>query len=475
MNIQQLKKLILEGGECQRLEFKTSTSELKSAMTTACAFLNEKGGVIVLGAKNNGELIGQNVTDRTKQELANEIRKIEPKASIEIYYLTVATNLQVIVLDVHAGKHAPYVYDGRPYERITSSTSRMTQHHYEQLIINRGQQNHAWDKDSVSNYDIDDLDHEEIREMIQDGIDQNRISAQVLTYSIERILRKLNLIHNKQLTNAAMVLFAKDVTDDFSQCTIKLARFRGRDKFGDFIDNQRVEGNAFEIIRAADAFSARHLPIASHFEPGQIKRVDQPAVPTQALREALINAICHRDYSIYASTLSLAIYDDRLELWNAGKLSSNLRLEDLRISHDSYPRNKKIAAIFYQRGWIEMWGTGTTRMIDFCKNNKTPEPEFHEYSGGFSVVFPFKEPMQTGIAKEEGLQPTPELTLRQKEIIIILEKSGEMSLTAIRQYFKSPPAISTLRDDLTTLKSKKIIDSRGKARATTWFLIKNKR
>lgn len=468
MNIQQLQKLIQEG-ESHHLEFKKSTAQIKPAFETVCAFLNGKGGFLLFGVKDNGELIGQQVSDNTKQDIANEIRKIEPNAPIEIHYVRLENHHQIIVLEVHTGSHAPYTYDGRPYERITSSTSRMTQHHYEQLIIKRGHQNHAWDKDYAENYTIDDLDHDEIRLMIQDGIDQNRISSEVIHYSIDRILNQLELTCDEKITNAAVVLFAKKMSSDFFQCTIKMARFRGKDKTGDFIDNQRFSGNAFQIIRAADAFTARHLPIASHFESGQIKRIDQPAVPNRALREALINAISHRDYTAYTSTISLAIYDDRLELWNAGILPARLKLKDLRSSHDSHPRNKQIAMAFYERGWIEMWGTGTTRMIEFCRKNGTPEPEFHEYAGGFAVVFPFKDPMNTLIVDEPI---TIQLTSRQQEILSILGTRGEMSLNNLRENLKYPPAISTLREDLTLLKSKGILGYRGKARATMWFLIK---
>lgn len=276
---------------------------------------------------------------------------------------------------------------------------------------------------------------------------------------------------DEKITNAAVVLFAKKMSLDFFQCTIKMARFRGKDKTGDFIDNQRFSGNAFQIIRAADAFAARHLPIASHFEPGQIKRIDQPAVPNRALREALINAISHRDYTAYTSTISLAIYDDRLELWNAGTLPNRLKLEDLRSSHDSHPRNKQIAMAFYERGWIEMWGTGTTRMIEFCRKNGTPEPEFREYAGGFAVVFPFKEVMNT-----EAVLPSEvhlHLTSRQTEILQILQNKAIMSAQEIMEALESPPAPRTLRDDLMYLKKHRLIDSKGHAKTTRWFLVVN--
>lgn len=468
MNLTQLKQRIHDG-ESHQVEFKRSTTQIKAAFTTICAFLNGSGGVVVFGAKDNGELIGQQVADKTKLELANEIKKIEPNVQISVHYIPIENGQQVIVLEVPQGKHAPYVYDARPYERIQSSTTQMTQHHYEQLIIQRGHQNHSWEKEFTSEYNINDLDHDEIRRTVKEGIDQHRIPVEVMTYDIEHILENLELTKNGRLTNAAVVLFAKKISNDYAQCAIKLARFRGRDKLGDFIDNQWIRGNAFQLLQAAHDFSSRHLPVAGFFEQDNWKRIDQAAVPALALREALINSICHRDYTVFNTTLMLAIYDDRLELWNAGELPKQLNIENLKNPHGSYPRNKNIANVFYKRGWIETWGTGTTRMIDFCRNNKTPEPEFNQYSGGFSITFPFNEPMHSEAQKNVA---TSQLTDRQQEILNILIKKDSMTSSEINHQLNAPLAARTLRHELAILKEKGAVNSLGSTKNTIWFIVK---
>jgi ATP-dependent DNA helicase RecG len=200
--------------------------------------------------------------------------------------------------------------------------------------------------------------------------------------------------------------------------------------------------------------------------------VDQPAVPALALREALVNAISHRDYSNRSASIALAIFDDRLEIWNNGELPSELKIEDLKKPHQSYPRNEEIATIFYKRGWVEGWGTGTLRMIRYCQKNGTPEPEFKEYSGGFSVTFRFKESMSSEIKKSPEIPPV-ELTARQKEIIDILKTADEMTIKNIIQNLTSPPAERTLRDDLSKLRDKGFVGSRGRAKNAMWFLVKN--
>ena len=214
------------------------------------------------------------------------------------------------------------------------------------------------------------------------------------------------------------------------------------------------------------------MPVAGFFEQNNWKRTDQAAVPALALREGLINAICHRDYTGYNATLMLAIYDDRLELWNVGELPKELTIENIKNPHSSYPRNKNIANVFYKRGWIETWGTGITRMIGFCHINKTPEPEFSQYSGGFSITFPFNEPMNTEIqAPDEstGYQ----LTKRQEEILTILNKADKMTTGGIMKQLKAPPAERTVRYELANLKGKGLINSSGSTKTTMWFIVVN--
>jgi ATP-dependent DNA helicase RecG len=467
MDIDKLQSII-KTGESVCLEFKTTTSQLKATFETICAFLNGQGGIVLIGVKNDGQIIGQDITDNTRQEIAREIKKIEPPAQIDVSYINIKNNKFVIVFEANFGRHAPYTYDGRSYERIQSSTCKMSQHQYEQLLVKRGQLSYSWEDQLADGYDLTMLDYEEIRRTIKEGVDQNRISVEVLNYDIEHILTKLKLLRDNKLINAAVVLYAKDVQPRYPNCMIRMARFRGIDKLGDFIDNQRVYGNAFQLISVAIDFIRRHLPIASYFEPGKLQRIDQPAVPGLAIREALVNAISHRDYTNRSATIALAIFDDRLEIWNNGELPPQLNIEDLRKPHQSYPRNEEISTIFYKRGWVEGWGTGTVRMIHYCQKNGTPEPEFKEYSGGFSVIFRFKEPMSS-IAHHVLHY---ELTSRQDEILKILSVGHKMAVRDISSLLEVAPAARTLRDDLARLKELGLIGLEGKAKTAKWFILK---
>ena len=182
------------------------------------------------------------------------------------------------------------------------------------------------------------------------------------------------------------ILFGKESLPDYPQRQLRLARFKGTDK-SEFLDNRQPRGHAFALLDEAMTFLHRHLPISGRFEPGRLERIDELLFPTAALREALVNALCHRDYSIHGGAVSVAVYDDRTEIWSDGTLPFGLRPEDLKREHTSHPRNPFITDVFYRRGLIEQWGRGTQKIVELCVRAGHPEPEFGEQAGSVFVRF----------------------------------------------------------------------------------------
>ena len=110
-----------------------------------------------------------------------------------------------------------------------------------------------------------------------------------------------------ELNNAAVILYSKKIPADYSQCFIRMGRFID-DTMDDVLDSRQIRGNAFQILTEATEFMKRHLPISSRFDANQLERIDEIAIPFLAIREAIINSICHRDYSSRAGDISLYIY-----------------------------------------------------------------------------------------------------------------------------------------------------------------------
>jgi len=242
------------------LEFKRSTAQLKSAGQTLCAFLNGNSGTVLIGVNDKGNIIGQEVNDHTQQELGSVLARLAPETSVEASYLDIGkNNKRIIILKANFNANLqPYTFDGKPYIRLESNTMAMPRDQYHRLSINNIQRNKGWEDGIANKVTIDDLDTEEIINTINVGLANGRITKGNPAEGTKKILKRLNLLEDGKITNAAVVLFAKNPVTWFPQCKIRLARFRGTNK-REFIDNRQVEGNAFKIIDETMAFAIRYL------------------------------------------------------------------------------------------------------------------------------------------------------------------------------------------------------------------------
>lgn len=389
MNINDIKtvKSIIENTENNRTEFKETTGQLERAMETICAFLNGTGGTVLFGVNDKGKIIGQEICDKTKREIAEAIRRIEPFALIEVSYITIPdTDRSIICLNVEEqGYMRPFSYKGRTYQRIESVTSVMPQEKYNLLLMQRGG-SYSWESMLNPDIKIEDLDEKSVMGAVRSGIRGGRLPETTISEMLPAILEKFDLLHNGKLNNASVVLFGRNFYG-YPQCLLRMARFKGTTK-EEFWDNQRVQGNIFELLDAAMTFFFKHLSLSGKIEG--LYREEELSVPYKALRECCINAFAHRFYHHPGSSVSIAIYDDRIEITNSGAFPSDMPMDRLLSSHDSQPHNPIIANVLYKSTILESWGRGIRLMIDECHRVGIPEPEFHADEGFVWVVFHYK-------------------------------------------------------------------------------------
>ena len=468
MQIKNLKALV-KRGESEVLEFKKSTAQIQAAMQTVSAFLNsEVGGTVLIGVTDDGKIVGQEISDSTRKEIASELRKIDPHADVEIEYVPVDGKRFVIVLSVKEGTVAPYIYDGRPFVRSQSTTQRMSQEKYINMLHNRSQVSAAWDCLTTNLCTIKDLDNKRIRQVVETAVAEKRLPREALRSSIEEILKKFELISHHKLVNAAVVLFCKDELKQFMQSTLKLARFKGTTK-SEFLDEKTLRGNIFDLYDQAMIFLNNYLPVGARIEAGTPFRVTTPAIPYQVLREAVINALCHRDYSLEGGSIAVAIYDDRVEITSSGRLPSSIKLKDLAKKHESFPRNKRIANVLYSCHMIERWGRGTQEMVELCKQSGNPIPHFEEMTGSFWITLPLREPIPRVMLTRT---PSVMLTERQKEIIAVL-KDGPKSREQIMEKMSTTITARTMQRELSKLRESGLTTSQDTGKLMRWVLVKN--
>ncbi|MBI4917245.1 MAG: putative DNA binding domain-containing protein [Acidobacteria bacterium] len=459
MDLAEVQRLV-EQGEGTTLEFKKSTGELRAAMAALCGMLNAAGrGKVIFGVTDDGAVVGQEFAEKTLEEIANESRKLEPKAEVTTTRLDLPSGRTVVIVEARAAEPGPFTFDGRPYLRVGRTTQRMSRDEFDQRVADRLHARKPWDGWPAQGWTIEELDAAEIRSAVRDAVATKRLFAAPDEPPVQ-VLRRLDLLDGDRLTRAAVILFGENDRVTFPVGELRLARFAGTTK-SEFLDNRQYDGNAFHLLDLAERFLRETVPVASRFVPGQMARIDIPRYPPLAVREALINGLIHRDYSVGGGALSLGIYDDRLEVTSTGPLPPGVTVEKLKGLHDSVPRNPLVATTFHRRGLIERWGRGTNKIIEECERAGCPAPDFEDT--GLSVVVRFRPVAGARVGKAMSAG-----TARADRIMEILQRFGPLGPSAILDRLGEPLNLRSLQRDLRRLREAGRVGLEGSGSATRY-------
>lgn len=363
--------LIIRRDESRTLEVKKTTAELTVGMQSGCAFLNTEGGWLVFGIQPNTlAILGQDVVDKTKQDIAREMRKISPAIDIAAHYINVPgrQGRQVVAIwfPAPAAFTAPYTYDSRPYYKVENTTMIMPREMFDERIRLSNLKKFSWERTLCQNSDITGICVKTLDDVILSGINKGRIPREAARLkSRQAKLSHLGLRTDKgELTNGAIALFGKNPNKEFTQCKVRMARFEGKD-MDKFRDQTVCYGNLFEQYDAIIAFCQKHLFLSGDMD--RKERVDTLSLPFKALREASLNLLVHRTWWSGARTPSVAIFDDRIEFMNPGSFPSGTTAEDFLKRPHSEPVNEVISSVFFKSGLMEAWGRGIPDIFKECK------------------------------------------------------------------------------------------------------------
>ncbi len=377
---------LLKKGEGLTVEFKRSNAELREGMQAVCGFLNASGGVVVFGIRPDGIAEGQQTSDKTLREIAQAFERFEPPVNIPVERLPLESGRDILMLRVEGNSDSiPFTYEGRPFERVGSTTRKMSQERYEKLLLERTHSKRRWENQPADEIALKNIDREEVFRIVDIARSVGRLVGPV-GRSLPDVLDRLGLRKNGKILRAAVVLFGKTFLPDYPQCELRMARFRGTDKT-EFLDQRQIRGPAFKLLEEAELFCQRHFPLPAKIVPSQMRRVETPLIPPDAMREILVNALIHRDYTIAGGAVSLAIFDDHVEVWSAGGFPKGITPDSLSGNHPSVQRNPIIADVFYRTGLIEKWGRGTNRVITMCREAGVQPPTFQEVDPAALVTF----------------------------------------------------------------------------------------
>lgn len=449
-------KEIIESGESEITEFKTSLAEWRDVVETVSAFSNRSGGRVFIGVADNCDIIGVDIGKNTIEKLANQIKQnTDPVTypSIRVEEIGGKQGKQVIVVDVDESKPKPVLAFGRAVIRVGKSNQKLGYEGIRNLALETSKV--YWDGRVCEGAGPEDIDEERVRLFLRRAKYERRLELDPET-PVREALEKLELFREGKLTNTAILVFGKNPQRFFIQSETRCARFKGLKPL-EFIDMKVFGRNIIDQREDALEFVKEHIRL--HAEIKGTERVERWEYPIEAIREAITNAICHRNYET-ASNIQIRIFDDRIEVWGCGPLPEPLTPEDLKREHKSVLRNPLIGKCLFLIKFIEQWGTGTNRMIEQCLEHDMPEPVFGEVAGDFVVTF------RKYNITEEILNESNE---RQRKAIEYLLKHKKITN---KEYREINPDISdrTALNDLNELVRRNIIVAKGERKYRYYIL-----
>ena len=360
----------------------------------------------------------------------------------------------IVVLKVKEFPIKPVSTNGRCFRRVGNSNHMMTPQEISEMHMHSIGM--SWDAFPAGDKTIEDIDLSKVERYIEDAnsTGRRRIKEKPL-----EVLRKLELVKDGKVTWAAILLFGREPQKPLLQSAVHCGRFK-KDKTV-ILDDLMVETDLINQVDEVMKFITRHISVRYEFN-GKPKRKEIWEYPLEALREAVINAIVHRDYTS-TSNIQVEIYDDRICILNPGRLLPGITVDDLyRREHSSVIRNKLIAQVFYDIGYIEKYGSGTLKIIDLCRVHGLPPPEFQEISSGFMVTF------RKDVYTEEYLHSLG-LNERQIKAVLYVKEKGDITLSEFKEIV-SGVSEKTLYRDLQDLVNKGILREHGEKRGRRYEL-----
>ena len=434
--------------EQQNIEWKQSWRD--EYLKWICGFANAKGGQLFIGIDDNGNIVGVENPKRLLDDLPNKIQnhlgilcEMNLHNKNDKYYIEIIINPY----------DTPISYQGKFYLRTGSTKQELKGNDLTEFLLKKSGK--SWGDVIEPKATYDDIDANAVEHFKKEAVRTKRLPAIEHEKDIKQIFRNLRLVEAGKLKRAAVLLFGKDPCDFFINAYAKIGRFGNSDY--DLQSQEVVEGNAFELAdKIIEILDKKYFIKTISYD--KLHRVETPPYPYEAIREALINAIIHRNY--FGPPIQISLYDNKIMIWNVGELPRQLKIEDLKGKHPSYPRNQILADIFFKCGLIEAWGRGTLKIINECKEFGLPEPDIEILTGGICVTI-YKNQL------DDKYLDKLELNERQKKAIEYLKTNHTITNREYQQI--NDCSSRTASRDLGDLLKKELIKSSDKKGAATFY------
>lgn len=447
--------------EQQNIEWKESWRD--EYLKWICGFANAQGGKLYIGCDDNGNVVGVKDCKKLLEDIPNKIRDAMGIV-VDVNRLTEDDKeyIEIVVPPYPIGISCKGVY----HYRSGSTKQILTGTALEAFLMRK--HGATWDHSPLPVFKMEDVDDQVVEHFKRLAAAKGRIDATLLNESKDVLLQKLRLTNGDYLTNAAMLIFCKDPDRYQLGSYIKIGYFESD---SELLYQDEVHGSILEQIdKAIELIYFKYMRAKITYEG--IYRRERYFVPEAALREALLNAICHKQYESRIP-IQVSVYEDRLYVANVGHLPESWTMENLMGKHASLPYNPDIAHIFYLAGFIESWGRGIEKICDALRADNLPMPEYTVHSGDIMVKFKGPEERVIRVSGRvtnkvtDGV--TDRVTDKEKQLLMLLTEDPGYTKPVLAD--KMSVSRKTVGEYLKSLKDKRVIERVGSARKGYWKIL----
>jgi ATP-dependent DNA helicase RecG len=461
MDVSELAALLNEP-ESERLAFLRERARLDDVAETLVAFANRSGGTLIFGVSGRGRARVEGVRESAAvRELVLEAAlACTPPLILPLPQEASHGDAQLIVAMVPAGLSQVYALHGKYLRREGATNQPLAPDALRRLLIDRGDV--AWDRSPAAVGTLADLDETKIAAYAA------RLGPDAASDPLAFLQRRGCVVYGPSAlspTNAGLLLFARDVEQFMPQAEITLVQYRGRD-MADAFEREDVRDTLPEAIRRAERWLMAHMRKGSRMIG--LEREDWAQFPPGAVRETIVNAVAHRDYSVRGEGVRVSLFSDRLEVYSPGRLPGHVTVAN--IVAERFSRNETLVQVLADLGLIERLGYGIDRMLRQMEDAGLPPPTFRETAAGFLVILEGQGAEALPLDSVD-LRAWAQQGLNERQIAALMQVTEQRRITN-RDLQERYPAVSaeTIRRDLADLVERGLLLKVGDKRATYYIL-----
>ena len=434
--------------ETQNIEWKAVWKD--EFLAWIAGFANANGGTLIIGKNDDGSVVGLAKPAKLLEDIPNKVRDT----------LGIMVDVNLIqeegedLIEIKVDPHSyPINYKGQYHYRTGSTKQELKGAALNKFILQKSGKH--WDGIPLPSLKITDLAADALDNFKKRARKSKRVDEHILDDASEILLDNLRLMEDHQLKRACALLFHNDPEKFVTGAYIKIGFFESE---SDLIYQDEIHGNLFsQIEKTMDLLLTKYMSAYIRYEG--IARIEEYVYPEAALREALLNAVAHKDYSS-GVPIQISVYKNQLNIWNDGHLPLDWTLDTILEKHPSKPANPDIANTFFRAGMVESWGRGISKMVAECKKSNLSVPQFSTDFGGLMVTFNAINQKSNQKSSQKSNQKS------NQKILDVIKENSNVTIQELADILSL--SISTIKKNIVLLKKDDKLERVGSDKGGHW-------